>query len=62
MRDELTAIKMQEIGDVIEVTGYSPNEKNRKAVWQFQAMKADRAGITAKVLEMEADRKAIKEP
>lgn len=58
MRNKLVALRLEDAGDTVIVTGFKPNEKNRKAVWRFTMAKSDRAEMPAEVARQEEKRLA----
>ncbi len=56
MRNKLVALRLEDAGDMIIVTGFKPNEKNRKAVWTFKVPKATRRDMLDEVAIREHER------
>jgi len=58
MLGELVAVRIQNEGTGLLVSGLIAGEKNRKVGWSFETPVGDPSAIAAKVVEMEAARKA----
>jgi len=60
MLGKLVAVRIEDVGTSLQVTGLVAQAKNRKAAWTFKVTKGTAAGIPAKVVELEEDRENAK--
>jgi len=57
MIGELVAVRIDEVGEILTVTGMVAQQKNRRAAWQFKVTRGTQEGIPAEVEKQENLRK-----
>lgn len=62
MIGKLVAVRVDDLGDCIEVYGLVAQQKNRKVAWHFQVRHKEAKLIPEKVEQMEKDRKMFQVP
>lgn len=60
MIGRLVAVRVEDVGRSLQVTGLVAQPKNRKAAWSFKVTKGTADEAPAKVVALEEDREAAR--